>query len=151
MQHLLNRNLIRYNMNLFTQEEVFENIASLAVEYGSATNKNAVINGLKHREKEGTTGFFDGFAIPHTQVNEIIRPGIIILVNQSGIEWNSLDGNPAKFFISLLIPEKQRGTTHLEVLAAISRLLVQEEIRAALLNAKDDGEIYSIIKNNLEL
>jgi fructose PTS system EIIA component len=150
MQELLNKDLIQYQTNLSTKEEVFETIASLAVEQGIATDKNAVVKGLVRREEESTTGFFDGFAIPHTKVNEIKQAGIIILVNQTGIEWNSMDGNPAKFFISLLIPEAEGGSTHLQALAAISRMLMHEEVRQALLEAKGTDEIYEKLMSHLQ-
>ena len=150
MQEILNKDFIQYQTNYKTKEEVFENIASLAVQQGMATDKEPVVKGLFRREEESTTGFFDGFAIPHTKVKEIKQAGIVIIVNESGIEWNSMDGNPAKFFISILIPEAEGGSTHLQVLAAISRMLMHEEVRQALLEANGAEEIYTILKSHLE-
>ena len=146
---LLNKSLIKMHTNFQTQEEVFEGIASLAVEQGLATDKKTVVAGLANREKESTTGFFDGFAIPHTKSSAIQKAGIVIMVNESGVEWNSMDGQPAKFFISLLIPENEAGTTHLTLLAAVSRMLVHEDIRAKLLTLDDEEKIYEEIKRFL--
>lgn len=147
---MLNKNLIKYQTNFSTQDEVFQEIASLAVSQGIATDGQAVIDGLIARENQSTTGFTDGFAIPHTKAEAIQEAGIVILVNENGIEWDSMDGKPARFFISLLIPENEAGTTHLSLLASISRMLVHDEVRTSLLEAKSVEEIYTIINRHLE-
>src|SRR5690625_2181258 len=147
---LLNKQLIKYNSHLTNKEEVFNEIASLAVEQGIAANKKRIVKGLFKREKESTTGFTDGFAIPHTKDKGIKKAGIVIVVNETGIEWESMDGKPAKFFISLLIPEKEAGKIHLNLLAAVSKMLVHEDVRTELLELDSVDEIYNRIKGHLD-
>ncbi|GAA0486656.1 fructose PTS transporter subunit IIA [Salinibacillus aidingensis] len=151
MQHnqLLDKELIQYNTDLNSQAEVFEQIASLAIKQGIATDKEAVVKGLIQREEESTTGFYNGFAIPHTKDYSIKKAGIVILVNDNGIEWDSMDGEPAKFFISLLIPDEEGGSTHLKVLSAISKMLIHDDVRSELSEAKSSDEIYDIINGFL--
>lgn len=147
---MLKKSLIKVQTTCQTQKEVFQEIATLAVREGLATDEEAVVLGLENREKESTTGFTDGFAIPHTKSEAIQKPGIVIIVNEQGIEWNSMDDKPAKFFISLLIPEQEAGTTHLNLLAAISRMLVHDEVREALLKTKSAEDIFIFFKEQLE-
>ncbi len=134
---LLDINQIKLKQQLTTQEEVFEEIATIAISQGIATDSNEVVNGLLTRENESTTGFQDGFAIPHAQVDAIKRPAIVVVSSKEGVEWDALDGKPAIFFIALLIPKQEAGTTHIQALASISRMLIYEEKREALANAKD--------------
>ncbi|WP_347835275.1 PTS sugar transporter subunit IIA [Gracilibacillus sp. JCM 18860] len=75
--------------------------------------------------------------MPHVQVDAIKRPAIIIVSSNSGVEWNALDGKPASFFISLLVPKKEAGTTHLQALASISRMLIHKEKREVLASAEN--------------
>lgn len=146
---LLDKSLIKYNTKLRTKEEIFNKIASLAAEQGLAKSKRRVIKGLTKRENESTTGFTDGFAIPHTKDKTIKKAGIVILVNETGIEWASMDGKPAQFFISLLIPEKESGTTHLNLLAAVSKMLVHDDVRAELLQLDSVDKIYNHMQKYL--
>ncbi|WP_163583405.1 PTS sugar transporter subunit IIA [Gracilibacillus saliphilus] len=134
---LLDINQIKLKQKLTTQEEVFQLISTIAVEQGVASDPDEVIDGLLKREQESTTGFQDGFAIPHAQVDTIKRPAIIIVSSSVGIEWNALDGKPATFFIALLIPKQEAGTTHIQALASISRMLIHEEKREALAQAEN--------------
>ena len=147
---LLNKQLIKYQTQLNSQEDVFNEIASLAVEEGIASNKKRVVKGLMKREKESTTGFFDGFAIPHTKDKAIKEAAVVIIVNEAGIEWQSMDGKPAKFFISLLIPEKEAGSTHLNLLATVSKMLVSDEARSELLQLDSADKIYDYVNSYLE-
>lgn len=147
---LLDKKLIKYNSQAATQEDIFNEIASLAVEQGIAKNKKRVVKGLGKREIESTTGFFDGFAIPHTKDKAIAKAAIVVIVNEKGIEWESMDEKPAKFFISLLIPEKEAGSTHLNLLASVSKMLVHDEVRAELLKLDSVDKIHDHIQRYLE-
>ncbi|QTM99122.1 PTS sugar transporter subunit IIA [Sediminibacillus dalangtanensis] len=147
---LLSSNQIRLNQSVSSQQEVFDLIGRMAVEAKIASSAALVAEGLKQRELESTTGFQDGFAIPHTQNEAIESPGIIILKSNKGIEWNSLDDKPAQFFIALLIPKEEAGNTHIRALASLSRMLIHEENRRELLRAGDETEILSKISEALE-
>ena len=141
MNSILHANHICLHNHSTTQSEVFQKIAEMAVANNIATSIEEVIEGLKNREKESTTGFMDGFAIPHTKSKAIKKPGIVIISLANGVEWNSLDGLPTKFVISLLIPEDEGGTTHLTLLSSVSRMLMHSDIRQKLLQAKDEESI----------
>ncbi len=103
---LLNKDQIKIKQPLTTQKEVFQQIAAIAVDQGITSDPDEVIDGLLKREQEGTTGFQDGFAIPHVQVDAIKRPAIIIVSSSSGVEWNALDGKPASFFYLAISSQK---------------------------------------------
>ncbi|MGG0554735.1 PTS sugar transporter subunit IIA [Priestia aryabhattai] len=149
MNEMLRIQNIEINKNLNNQHEVFERIAEIAVENNFSSSKQLVIEGLSTREKQGTTGFMEGFAIPHTKSTAIKEPGIVIITLSEGIEWESMDGQPARFIISLLIPENESGTTHLSLLSSISRMLMHSEIRESLLNASNQEEVLKELNKAL--
>lgn len=151
MNEMLNIQNIKINENLNNQHEVFERIAEIAVENNLSSSKQLVIDGLSAREEQGTTGFMEGFAIPHTKTAAIKEAGIVIITLSEGIEWESLDGQPARFIISLLIPESEGGTTHLSLLSSISRMLMHSEVRESLLNASNEEEILKELNHAISV
>ncbi len=146
IDNMLNVSHISLNDNLQKQKDVFKRIAELAVANGIASCEESIVDGLVAREQESTTGFMDGFAIPHTQVNAIQKPGIVIVSTKQGVEWNSMDGEPARFMIALLIPVNEAGTTHLNVLASLSRMLMHDKVRRELLSASNAEDVLKQIR-----
>ncbi|MBO0421220.1 MAG: PTS sugar transporter subunit IIA [Vagococcus fluvialis] len=140
---------IKINQNISSQQEVFEAIARLAQDNGYSNSFSEIIEGLDQREAEGSTGMMDGIAIPHCQSDRITHPGVFIFQNKEGIEWQSMDGKPVKFIVSLLIPKGEAGTTHLKILSTIARMLMKEDIKNKLLQANSREEIYDILKEQL--
>lgn len=128
-----------------SQEEVFTLISCEAIDRGYAENSNLLLEALNNRENEGTTGMMDGFAIPHAKSNTIKIPALVILKLITGVEWNSMDGKKIDFVISLLIPEEEKSNTHLKLLSKVAKLLMNEEVKNLLREAKNDLEIDSIL------
>jgi len=145
MSRIIQPEYIKLNTNDSSQEEVFQTIASIAVENGIASSVNDVVKGLKAREEESTTGFQEGFAIPHTQSDAVIKPAVVIVRTKNGIEWQSFDDKPSFFFLSLLIPNEEAGSTHLQALSALSRALMDEDKRQAFLDATTGEELAELI------
>lgn len=147
---LIQPDFIQLNATASSQTGVFQAIADIAKKNGIATSAEEVVKGLIAREAQSTTGFQDGFAIPHTQTEAIVKPAIAIVRTETGIEWESFDDQPAFFFISLLIPKSEAGSTHLQALAGLSRFLMEEEKRQELLDAKTGDELAVLIRKAVE-
>lgn len=128
-----------------SQKDIFKLISNEAVNKGYANDSNLLIEALNYRENEGTTGMMDGFAIPHAKSNTIKIPALIIFKLTNGVEWNSMDGKQIDFVISLLIPEEEKGTTHLQLLSKVARLLMKEEVKNLLKKSKSESEIDAIL------
>ncbi len=104
---MITENQIHLHATAKTQEEVFSTIAEIAVQNGIATDAERVITGLKEREAQSTTGFLDGFAIPHTQAETITQPGIIVVRTEQGIDWDSFDDQPPFSLFRCLYQKKK--------------------------------------------
>lgn len=100
---------------------------------------------LTDRERLGSTGIGEGFAIPHGKLKRI--PKIIIAFGRSraGIPFDSMDGKPAHYFFILLAPEDSAGL-HLKALAKISRFLKNSTFKENLAKAVGRGDIERIIQ-----
>ncbi|WP_408008144.1 PTS sugar transporter subunit IIA [Pseudalkalibacillus sp. A8] len=146
MTNMIKPTYIQLQATATSQIGVFQKIAEIAVENGIAASAEEVVKGLQAREAQSTTGFQDGFAIPHTQADAVVKPAIVIVRTETGIEWESFDDQPAFFFLSLLIPKAEAGTTHLQALSSISRVLMDEEKRQELLDAKTIEQLAALVE-----
>lgn len=99
--------------------------------------------GILEREKGGTTAIGDGIAIPHCKSSAVSKPGLAAITVPNGVDCNSMDGKPTKLMFMIAAP--MDGDLHLEVLSRLTVLLMDEDFRNSLLNAKSKEEFLSII------
>ncbi|AUJ23595.1 PTS sugar transporter subunit IIA [Virgibacillus dokdonensis] len=147
---LINEELIEIESNATTKEEALFEVATIAYNAGRVTNKEFYYTCLLDRERESTTGFGNGFAIPHAKEDIVKEPTIIVVRLNNEVSWNSLDNKPVKMLVALAIPEKYKGITHLKLLANLSENLLEEEFRKQLLYATNKEGLCVTIKKIME-
>lgn len=130
-----------------SQKEIFIKIANIAKELNYIEKEKKLIKAFYKREKESSTGFGDGFAIPHARNNDIKKPGIFFLRLNNGVEWKALDGNPVKIIIALIVPLNKASDTHLELLSKVAQKIIKPEIQQFLIKSKDKNEIIKELMN----
>jgi len=99
---------------------------------------------IQERENLGSTGIGEGIAIPHGKMKDLNDFFILFGRSREGVDFQSMDNKPAHLFFLLLAPEDS-ASTHLKVLARISRLLMDGGFRKNLMEATSADEIYRII------
>ncbi len=107
-------------------------------------DRDNVIAVLQEREKLGSTGIGDGVAIPHGKLAGIPELKLVFGRSHSGVDFESMDGQPAYLFFLLIAPEESVGV-HLKTLARISKLLKDAAVRKKLMDAPDQKAIYQVI------
>ena len=105
-----------------------------------------VLESLEERENLGSTGFGRGVAIPHARLDGIRRPVAALLKLESSVEFDAADGMPVDLVIGLLSPSNA-GATHLHALAAISRMVRDEDTHQALVEASDNETLFALLTN----
>lgn len=130
-----------------TKEEVISELVDLLVNVGAIEKKNKkkIIEVLLAREALGSTAIGQGIAIPHAKCDVMDKLVGCLGVSKKGINFDSLDGEPAFIFFLLVAPVDSSGP-HLKALARISRLLKDRFIRDSLKNAKDEKIILKIVQ-----
>lgn len=101
---------------------------------------------LQEREALGSTGFGNGVALPHARLPGIQKPLAALVRIEHPIDFDAADGLPVTLACALLSPENA-GATHLHALAALSRMMRDEQLRARLTDAPDAEAIYGIVTN----
>lgn len=145
----LSENDVFLHQTFNTRDEMFDFLAEKTIQREIATHKEEIKEKLVARELEGTTGMMDGFAIPHAKSSNINKASLIIVKNEKGIAWDSLDGQPITFIIGLFIPEHQKGTAHLQLLSSVAKMLMIPAVIDQLKAADSQAEIVSIINQKL--
>ena len=134
-----------------TKEDVIRELVSLLVRAGAIKDKdvNKLIQILLKRESLGSTGIGQGVGIPHGKSDCVDRLVAAFGVSRSGMNFDSLDGEPVHLFFLLVAPEDSAGP-HLKALARISRLLKDKHFRDSLRNARDEKLLVKIIREEDE-
>lgn len=144
---MLEQKNIFLSHNLKTRNEVFKFISQKAVLLNviSKENTQKLIDAFIKRENESTTGFEDGFAIPHSRIKEIKKPTIIIVRCPEGVEWKSMDGQPIRVMIALLIPVDNSSSIHMDTLSKVATLLLDPIFRKNMKELKTEKEVFTYL------
>ena len=134
-----------------TKEKIIEELVGLLISAGAIDKKfkSKVMEVLMAREALGSTAIGQGIAIPHGKCDCVKKIVGCLGVSKKGINFDSLDGEPAYIFFLLLAPVDSAGP-HLKALARISRLLKDKYFRDSLKNVKDDKAILKLIAQEEE-
>lgn len=128
-----------------SSQNVLSRLADLfATVYGLKADE--VLEGLEQREALGSTGFGRGAAIPHCRLPGVARPTLAVLKLEQPVDFKAADAVPVSIAFGLVSPENA-GATHLHALAAISRLMRDENTLNALTEAPDADAIYALLTN----
>jgi PTS system nitrogen regulatory IIA component len=130
-----------------SKEDVIRELVELLVRSGAIKERdvNRLVQLLLKRESLGSTGIGQGVAIPHGKSDCVTRLVGAFGISRAGVDFDSLDGEPAHLFFLLMAPEDSAGP-HLKALARISRLLKDKHFRDTLRAAPDEKAAVAIIE-----
>lgn len=120
--------------------EVAAHVSSVRPEVDRDTATRVLIE----RERIGSTGIGQGFAIPHGKLPRITSLVACFARSAEGVQFCSLDGKPAHLFLFLLAPEGRAGI-HLKALARASRLFKDASFRSRLMTPPDAHALFEVI------
>lgn len=121
-----------------------EHLITLMERGGNLLDKDEYRACVLRREEEGSTGIGEGIAIPHAKTSAVKAPGLAAMLVKEGVEFDSLDGEPAKLFFLIAAPDT-KDNVHLDVLSHLSMLLMNDDFRSELLNAGDAKKFLAVI------
>jgi len=128
---------------------VLEELAEAIASHEASLDKNSLVKVLLERERLGSTGIGDGVAIPHGKFPAVTQPIISFGRSRKGLDFDSMDGEPAFLFFLLVAPENA-ASIHLKALAKIAKILKNSAFRKVLMEAQNRQELYKTIIQNDE-
>ncbi len=141
---LLDKRSISLDASPTSKSEALDMIIDLMCASGKISDREAYRAKVYAREEEGSTGIGEGIAIPHGKCDAVKEPGLAAMVVKNGVDFDSLDGEPAELFFLIAAPNTE-DNVHLDVLSKLSRMLMDEDFSSALKAAKSPDEFLSII------
>jgi fructose-specific phosphotransferase system IIA component len=142
----LSKKAILTDIKSAKKEDVIKELVELLIESGEVEkrSRNKLVEALMARESLGSTAIGQGVAIPHAKCDCVNKLVAAFGLSKKGVDFDSLDGEPAYIFFLLVAPQDSAGP-HLKALARISRLLKDKYFRDSLRVSTDDKAVIKII------
>lgn len=141
---LLTKETIAMDLSASDKNGVIDELVNQLDSAGKLSDIAQFKEAIHNRESQSTTGIGEGIAIPHAKVAAVKSPAIAFGKSKEGVDYQSLDGQPAHLFFMIGAPEGG-AQTHLDALAKLSGILMDDKVRENLLQANSKEEILRII------
>ncbi|MBO0473730.1 PTS sugar transporter subunit IIA [Enterococcus ureasiticus] len=102
--------------------------------------------GILAREAQTSTGLGDGIAMPHAKNSAVKEATVLFAKSNKGVDYEALDGQPTYLFFMIAAPEGANDT-HLQALAALSRLLIDPDFVAKLKETKTPEDVQNLFQS----
>mgnify|MGYP001172742849 CR=1 FL=1 len=142
---LLSLETMQMELKGTTKDEVLDELITLLVDAGKVKKHRPFKKAILAREKQGSTGVGNGIAIPHAKNKTVLTPALAFGISKEGVDFNSLDGEPAHLFFMIAVPEGEHNL-HLTALSKLARFLMHDDFKNGLLTAKTKDEVLALIE-----
>ncbi|MBN1127213.1 MAG: PTS sugar transporter subunit IIA [Sedimentisphaerales bacterium] len=144
LTEILQPTCVKAPLEATDKDGVITELIDLLDASGALQDKNAVLEAVLTREATRSTGIGSGIAIPHGKCAGVRELVMAMGIAGTPIEYDSIDNKPVKIICLLVSPNTQTGP-HIQALARISRLMLDEEFKAKLEKAANSETVYELI------
>ncbi|URJ60312.1 PTS fructose transporter subunit IIABC [Paenibacillus polymyxa] len=142
---IVTMDLINLDLEGTTRDAVVDEMIGALERTGAVSSASDFKQAILAREEEGSTGIGMNIAIPHGKSEAVLKPSVVFGIKQGGVDWNSADGSEAKLIFMIAVPRNSKENAHLKVLQMLSRKLMDNHFREALLAAATKEEAYQLL------
>lgn len=128
------------------KESVITELVDVLNDNGFLLDRDAVLEAVLVREETRSTGIGSGIAIPHGKCGGVKELVMAVGISKDPVDFGSIDQKPVKIIVLLASPVDRTGP-HIQALARISRLVLDEKFRAQLEQAQSPEQVYELISN----
>jgi len=128
------------------KEAAIAELVDLLDANGLLSDRDAALDAVLTRERAQSTGTGAGIAIPHGKCNGVRELVMALGIAHEPIEFGSIDGKPVTTLILLVSPADQTGR-HIQALARISRLMLNEQFKHKIEKAGSSEEVYELLND----
>jgi len=146
LTQILHPNCVKVPVENKDKESVITELVDLLDANRLFSNRDIALEAVLARERTRSTGTGAGIAIPHGKCNAVKELIMAIGIAHDAIDFESVDGNPVTIIILLVSPIDQTGP-HIQALARISRLMLDEEFKQKLEKAASSDEVYELLNS----
>ncbi len=146
LTQILQQKCVKVPLEGKDKESVITEMVELLDANGVLLDKEIALDAVFTREHTRSTGIGSGIAIPHGKCKAVKELVMAFGIASEGIDFVSVDGKPVTIVILLVSPADQTGP-HIQALARISRLMLDEEFRQSLEKSTSSDELYELLNN----
>ncbi|WP_382385121.1 fructose-specific PTS transporter subunit EIIC, partial [Ligilactobacillus acidipiscis] len=143
IRELLMKDIMIMDLEADTKAGVIDEMVHHYYEKGIIDDEELYKKDILAREEENSTGMGDGIAIPHAHDAAVKKPAVMFARSVKGVDYDSLDGQPAHLFFMIAAPEGG-DNTHLQALAALSQVLLDPAVVSSLNDADTPDKVQAI-------
>ena len=121
------------------KQDAISHLVDLMDKGGNLKDKAQYKKDVLAREASGTTGLGDGIATPHAKSAGVTAPGLAAMTIPEGIDFQSMDGNPARLFFAIAAPDGGNDE-HLMILSKLATMIMDPDFKEALIKAQSKEE-----------
>lgn len=143
IEDILNKDLMIMDLQATTKEAVIDEMIQKLYENNVIDNIEDYKERIIAREDQTSTGLGDGIAMPHARHESIKQPAVLFGKSNKGVDFEALDGEPVNLFFMIAAPAGQ-GDVHLQVLASLSRSLVDAQLIEKLKQVETSAEVLEL-------
>ncbi|PIU18986.1 MAG: hypothetical protein COT16_00505 [Elusimicrobia bacterium CG08_land_8_20_14_0_20_44_26] len=130
-----------------SKKKIIEEMVKMLEDAKEVSKKKSleVYKALLRRESMGSTGIGQGVALPHVKISIIKKTRLLFANSASGIEFNSLDGEPVNIVFLLVGPDTS-GAEYIKILSTLAQNLNDPYFRRSLAAARKKKEVLDVIR-----
>lgn len=141
---ILREELMILDVKADNKAAILDEMVQKLVDAGAVNDFESFRADIQKREDTMSTGLGNGIAMPHAKNEAVTKTSVVFAKRPEGLDFESLDGQPAELFF-MIAAEGGSADTHLQVLAELSKLLMNEDFIAALKGAQDTAAIKGVL------
>jgi fructose-specific phosphotransferase system IIA component len=126
------------------KDSAIEELVNILASAGYVKNAAVALEAVMEREQTRSTGIGSGIAIPHGKCTAVDELVMAVGIAAEPIDFASIDNKPVSIIVLLISPTDKTGP-HIQALARISRLLLDEQFKTKLEKASSPAEVYQLI------
>lgn len=140
---LISKDSMTLQASVESKSEAIDMLVELQVKGGRIADKAEYKKGILAREELSSTAIGEGIAIPHAKSEAVTAPSLAVMTVPEGVDYDAMDEEPSYLFFMIAAPND--GDVHLDVLARLMTVLMDEELRKKLIGAKSKEEFLDLI------
>ena len=139
---LTHRDALCLNARFTSREEAIHALTQRLAALGKISSTEQFLEEVYRRESLGPTALGEGLAVPHGKTAAVKEAAFAVATLSEPLQWEGVDGPEAVDLVVLLaIPPNEAGTTHMQLLTALTTRLADDEIRARIQSATTPDEL----------
>lgn len=129
-----------------SRDDAIRALAKRLADLGKINNLDHYLNDVFAREAQGPTALGEGLAVPHGKSEAVQEAAFAVATLSEPVSWEGVDGpEEVNVIVLLAIPPAEAGSTHMQLLTALTRRLADDEVRAAVSAATSPAQLLQAL------